>query len=344
MARGTATTMVFFGGSITWGATATDPMRTSWRALVEQKLRSRHPHTPMTVIDAAIGGQPAELGVFRMDRDVLPHKPHLVFVEFSVNDGTRTNASETMEGLICKLCRHHPQAAIVPVVFGAITPDSSAYDAPAREAHLRVFHHYGLPVVDAVPVIQAKMADGLKSEAFLTDQCHPNDRGYELYADIVIKSLDRLSSLLGQPVCAPLQPLTANRYESARMIALTSIKAQSGWEPGVPSLVGTWFDHTPSRWHDSTLRPIRAGARLEEECAVSGIGLYFEMVPHGKQLLLKADDAVHLRINTTHELGFARVNYAFQMLTEPGVCQIVLEAPDGGPTAAAYLLVTGGGL
>lgn len=339
MAHGAPTSVVFFGGSITWGATATDPLRTSWRALVERELRRRHPRTPLTAVDAAVGGQPSELGVFRMDRDVLPYEPDLVFIEFTVNDGNRPGAAESMEGIIRKLRMHLPHTAIVPVVFGYAGPRT--YVSAARPAHLRVFAHYGLPVIDAVPPVQRQVQAGLKLTAFLTDGTHPNDQGYRLYADITIERLDALRARRGPPRPAPRKPLTANRYAAARMIELAALGAPPGWEAGVPSVVGTWFDHTPSRWHDSTVRPMVAGAKLQTQCAVSGAGLYFELIPNGKPLFLRVDNTAPAVIDTANTFDFARVSYVFKWLEAAGPHRLTLEAPAGGPAAAAYLLVAG---
>jgi lysophospholipase L1-like esterase len=333
------TTIVFFGGSITWGATATDPLRTSWRALVEKEFRSRHPRTPLTTVDAAIGGQPSKLGVFRMDRDVLPYKPDLCFVEFAVNDWSVPDSQETMEGIVRKLRACRPDMAVVLVLIGS----NPAYDqSPFHPLQVKLAEHYGLPVIDVFSAVKAKLGEGLSTREILTDGCHPNDRGYRLYADIVIERLDALAARIGKPEVAPSASLTANRYESARMIELSKLPGFDGWEAGVPSVVGTWFDHTPSRWHDSTLRPAKAGARIEVERDVTGAGVYFELVPNGKPLVLKVDDSVHLELKTSNSLAFARVQYAFRFLGSPGRHRLALEAPEGGPAAAAYLLVTGG--
>src|SRR3954462_7701951 len=79
---GTPLNVVFFGGSLTWGANAGDPQRTSWRALMSDYLRQKFPRAPFTFHDAAIGGTGSKLGMFRLERDVLAHQPDLVFYEF----------------------------------------------------------------------------------------------------------------------------------------------------------------------------------------------------------------------------------------------------------------------
>jgi len=333
------TTIVFFGGSITWGATATDPLRTSWRALFEQELHRRYPRTPLKTVDAAIGGQPSKLGVFRMDRDVLPYKPDICFVEFAVNDWRMKDSQETIEGIVRKLRTCRPDMAIVFVLIGS-KPEELYDQSPSQPMQVELAEYYGLPFIDIFSAVKAKLGDELTTQEILTDGCHPNDRGYRLYADIVIAQLDALSAMTGKSKSAPSAPLTANRYESAHMVELSKLSGLADWKTGVPSVVGTWFDQTPSRWFDSTVSPTKAGARIEFDIDVTGAGLYFELVPKGKPLVLKVDDVEHLEINTENSQPFARVQSAFRLVDSAGKHQLTLEAPEGGPAVAAYLLVT----
>ena len=97
---GEEATVAYFGGSITWGATATDPLKTSWRALLAKRLQREFPAARLVPVDAAIGGKGSDLGVFRMDRDVLPFRPDLTFVEFAVNDAQNPERLECMEGIL----------------------------------------------------------------------------------------------------------------------------------------------------------------------------------------------------------------------------------------------------
>jgi lysophospholipase L1-like esterase len=338
MADGDAATVAFFGGSITWGATASDPLRTSWRALVEQELRRRHPRTPLTFVDAAIGGQPSKLGVFRMDRDVLPFAPDLCFVEFAVNDGSQPDGQETMEGIVRKLLAANPDMAIVLVIIGS----GWGYSSPALATHIALADHYGLAYIDIVTPVRERMDAGLNTRDILTDGCHPNDRGYRLYTDIVLAELDRLTGLEGAAAEPPDSPLTANRYESARMVELASLGELEGWQTGVPSPTGTWFDHTPSRWMSSVIAPLEAGARLDVTETIDGAGLYYELLPEGKPLRLLADGEVHLTLDTLNKQPFARVAWQFKRFDAPAARTLTLEAPEGGPAAVAYLLLTGG--
>ena len=96
--KGDRLTVAFLGGSLSWGANATDPNKASWRALIGRRLEERYPDAHFKFVDAAIGGTGSGLGIFRLERDVIPYKPDIVFVEWLVNDG---EMQEFRLGSIC---------------------------------------------------------------------------------------------------------------------------------------------------------------------------------------------------------------------------------------------------
>ena len=89
-------TVAFVGGSLTWGAGASDPQRTSYRALVGRMLSDAYPKTQFTFVDAAIGSTGSELGLYRLQRDVLRYKPDLVFLDFARNDGIYSTTPDSL--------------------------------------------------------------------------------------------------------------------------------------------------------------------------------------------------------------------------------------------------------
>ena len=111
--------VVFFGASLTWGANASDPQLTSFRGLIAQRLDAAYPKAHFKFWDAAIGGTGSQLGVFRFERDVLRHKPDLVFLDFSANDDIYSDNAETLasyESLVRRIILD-AHAPVVPVIF-----------------------------------------------------------------------------------------------------------------------------------------------------------------------------------------------------------------------------------
>lgn len=66
----------YLGGSITAAGSG-------WRSKSLGWLRERFPDRKIEEINAAIGGTGSDLGVFRLEQDMLQHEPDLLFVEFA---------------------------------------------------------------------------------------------------------------------------------------------------------------------------------------------------------------------------------------------------------------------
>ena len=156
-------TVAWFGGSITAGSGASKGDETSYRGLVSHWFTDTFPQSHVTNVNAAIGGTGSDLGAFRLGRDVLAHKPDLVFVEFAVNDGGASEAMivRAMEGIVRQTRRADPDTDVCFVyTFGLNSlPEFRAgrllHSVQCDEI---VAAHYGLPSVNmAVPA--AEQAD-----------------------------------------------------------------------------------------------------------------------------------------------------------------------------------------
>lgn len=74
-------TVAFLGGSVTRKPDC-------WRPQVMELLRRRYPAVAFTEINASVGGTGSLFGAFRVEQDVIQHRPDLVFIEFAANDQT----------------------------------------------------------------------------------------------------------------------------------------------------------------------------------------------------------------------------------------------------------------
>ncbi len=339
MEAGAHLNVAYLGGSITWGACATDQGKTSYRALVSDFLETAYPQAHLKFWDAAIGGTPSKLGVFRMDRDVLPYKPDLTFVEFAVNDGNAEDSLETMEGIIRKLKTSNPEMAVFIIVIGAGKHEK--YGTARHLEHIKLADYYGLAYADICGPVKAGIKAGtLDTDVLLADGCHPSDAGYRLYADIIVQALKRAFQANGKPAAWPDKPLTANRYETAKMLELAKLDDLGDWTAGAASTLGTWYDHQPSRWISSVIRPQKDGAELSLNLECSGVGLYYEIFKGGKTVIVEADGAEVLKASTDMPLHYNRLAWQFKLLGQAKPRRITLKAPDKDQVKAAYLLYT----
>jgi len=269
--RGEPLTVAFLGGSLTWGAQATDPLKTSYRALVSQNLRERYPSADITFVDAAIGGTGSQLAAFRLQRDVLAYEPDLVFLDFTVNDHPYSMPEDdrlsSYESLVRRMVQANiPVVQLVLPVKKDLSPEEPV--RPLDALHKAIGEAYGLPLADAVVYLRDKVAAG---EATLDelwdlpyDSTHPGDAGYALYAEAVwnayLKAVeDAVVCRLPEGMIHPDYYMTVDRFSLAGLNALPG-----GWSRGVPYRNAVAFDFVCSRWMDDLAIAKASGSRSPE--------------------------------------------------------------------------------
>ncbi len=264
--------VIFFGASLTWGANATDPLLTSYRADVAQRLESQYPTARFTFWDAAIGGTGSQLGAFRFDRDVLRHRPDLVFVDFSANDGIYDATPETLasyEALV-RRCIDEAHAPVVQMIFpfGWDVKGADLDKMKRRTAHLEIAKAYKTVTGDAVALAIQRVRTGETTieKIWPNDYVHPGNVGYDLFADAAWMAFQ--DGVKRRIICAsPEKMLYAPTYlHTARARISTLGKLPSGWKVGSPNLTSAFFDMLMSRWLDDEV----IAANREEETGADG--------------------------------------------------------------------------
>lgn len=116
LSAGKAVKIAYLGGSIT--------AQNGWPPKTLKWFREQYPDATVDQIHAAIGGTGSDLGVFRLQGDVLQHKPDLLFVEFAVNDGGAPpdRITKSMEGIVRQAWAADPNLDIC-FVYTATQPD-----------------------------------------------------------------------------------------------------------------------------------------------------------------------------------------------------------------------------
>ncbi len=198
---------VFIGGSITEGAGARDK-RNRWTTRITGWLNSLPlGNTQITEINAGIGGTESTYGILRLQRDVLQHKPDIVFLEFAVNDMTISEelSARCYEGILYKLSQLEPVPYVI--CLGMV----NNHNQPNRSAlHKRLAAKYGLQYIDVKEGMDAQIGlaePGVNTERdsmFARDNIHPSDKGYGFYAEYIKSQLS--SDSFRKPYCANPAP------------------------------------------------------------------------------------------------------------------------------------------
>jgi acyl-CoA thioesterase-1 len=163
--------IVFFGNSITQGYGVRP--EEAFPALVAQALG-------VPFANAGVAGDTMGAGLARMERDVLPHGPRLVVVEFGGNDFLRrVPVEETLRHLgaiVATLVREGAMVVILEVTVGlGGDPYLAGYQAVADR-------HGAMLIPDVMRGI-------LASADLRADTIHPNAKGHRLLAERVATAL-----------------------------------------------------------------------------------------------------------------------------------------------------------
>lgn len=254
--QGDALNVIFFGASLTWGANASDPQQTSYRADIARRFEAAYPRAHFHFRDAAIGGTGSHLAVYRLDRDVLRHKPDLIFLDFTANDDIYSNDPDTLaayESLVRRLIAD-AKVPVVQVVFPFQwnTAPGEMAKMKGRAAHLGVSKAYNTAVGDAVALATERIAAGQVKVGQLwpIDGVHPGDEGYALFAEAAWAGYrDGVNRKL---VCrVPEHTLYGDNYLSKVRIRISQLgPLPTGWQTGIPNRVSAWYDGLMSRWLD----------------------------------------------------------------------------------------------
>ncbi len=248
--------VVFFGASLTWGANATEPNLTSYRGCMAGLLEERYPNARLKFFDAAIGGTGSQLGVFRIERDVLRRKPDLVFLDFSANDDIYSDKAETLasyEAIVRRIIAE-AKCPLVLVIFPFQwnVAAGNTGGMKRRDAHIAIAKAYGVPVGDAISLAQRLVKEGKLTlpQIWPVDGVHPGDVGYRMFAEAAWQGF--CEGVERKLVCsAPEKMLHAATYMASARVRISTLgKLPAGWRVGAPNLTSAWYDALMSRWLD----------------------------------------------------------------------------------------------
>ncbi len=265
--------IAYLGGSIT--------AQPGWRPQTLAWFREQFPAAQVSEINAAIGGTGSDLGVFRLQHDVLRHGPDLIFVEFAVNDGGAEpeRILRSMEGIVRQTWRHNPatdlcfvytltqgmlgdlQQGRFPRAASVMEEVADRYAIPSIHMGLRVarLEQEGkLVFTDKEGRTEPQRREALAAGTYIFSQdgVHPHpDSGHILYTEAVARAM---KDILPAGVAGPHalgEPLRADNWENARMVPFGKVRLSPDWEkadPAADNLARTFAERFPEVWRAAT--------------------------------------------------------------------------------------------
>lgn len=209
---GEKTTVAYIGGSITEGISAGKDG--CYARLSYEFFRDSYgTGDNVEYINAGLSGTPSNLGVLRLDRDILAQQADIIFVEFAVNDGQDKIAKESYESLV-KTALNAPNEPAVVLLFNVL---ESGYSAQAHMKEIGEF--YGLPMISAADALTVEFDEGRMTWTdYSDDQSHPNVEGHKLLCEFIEYMYISAENSESEDYTVPAGMKFGAPYENAEMI------------------------------------------------------------------------------------------------------------------------------
>ena len=284
--------VVFFGGSLTWSANASEPNQTGFRGLMTRYLAEKYPRAHFRFVDASIGGTGSNLGMFRLERDVLSAKPDLVFLDFACNDGgEHADIANTCcyEYLLRELIGRGVLVQQMYFTFRDWTRPGAvpAKVHPRREVYRQLATAYGTPVGDVYETeLWRRLNAGEVSleSVWPIDGGHPCDAGYRMFADAGIAGFER--ALRDGAVCrVPAKPVFGTVKDVRRWNPAVG-ELTAGWSRKLTYRTSLWYDGLSSRWMDDVSA---FGGTVRSPLVVEATGNFFGIFGEADEHALTAE-------------------------------------------------------
>lgn len=340
--------VAYLGGSIT--------AANGWRVKTTKWLQSAFPNAKIHEIHAAIGGTGSDLGVFRLEHDVLQHHPDLVFVEFAVNDGGRPPEGiwESMDGIVRQIWKSNPQTDICFVYTFRVNYENDlrkGENPRAASAMELLADYYGIPSINvALKIAELEQQGKLKftSETpvaegivlFSKDGVHPLDEGHEIYTEVIAAAIKQMENT-SQPIDhSPKlkQPFVTGHWTDAKMIPLNPSMLSGNWKelPADNVLQKLFGGRMGQIWEADT-----PGSKLTFRFRGSQAALYDLLGPDGGQVQITVDGKPHEKLTprfdsycTYHRISTLRLADGLDpQQTHTVTVEIDAEQPDRRPVA-----------
>ena len=187
--------LVFHGHSVPSGYFRT-PQVDTLHAYPHQTLvalREKFPFSVINTIITAIGGENSEQGAARFEKDVLPHRPDLLFIDYGLNDGgiglkkAEQSWSKMIEAALMKKIKI---ILLTPTLANTVLLPK--YTGCPLYPHVKLIEklagEYGLGLADSFHAsTRYCISQKLSVNALLSQSNHPNRKGHEIVAREILE-------------------------------------------------------------------------------------------------------------------------------------------------------------
>lgn len=185
--------IVFHGHSVPSGYFKTPKVNllAAYPQLVYREIAHHYPYAVINVITTAIGGENSLGGMERFEKEVLNHRPDVLFIDYGLNDrGIGIEASE-------KAWRNMIEKSLslgIKIILLTPTPDWSesiltpqALLAKYSEMIRKLATEYKIGLVDSYALFKEKVQQGNDLKDYMSQANHLNEKGHVLVAKSIME-------------------------------------------------------------------------------------------------------------------------------------------------------------
>jgi len=201
--------LIFHGHSVPAGYHVTPEVKPfeSYPYLFQVSLKQRYPNAVINVFTTAIGGENSVVGAARFNADVLARKPDLIFIDYAINDRSKSLAEvETAWRSMVSSARAAGVRVVLLTPTGVVDANlANPADPLAQRADLirTIAATEDVLLADVSAAWLAELGRGTPQAQLLSQGNHPNLQGHQLAAGV-------LSATFTAAICAPATILATN--------------------------------------------------------------------------------------------------------------------------------------
>lgn len=184
--------LVFHGHSVPSAYFNTPNVRTmqAYPNLVLQAVKEAYPYAVVNSITTAIGGENAVQGAKRFKRDVLSHRPDVLFIDYALND--RTNGTDKSRRAWEEMIKEAQKLGIkiflltpTPDLTEDILDDNAPLEKHSRQIR-ELASQYKTGLIDSYAAFKEKKKNGEDLKIYMSQSNHPNKRGHEEVKELIM--------------------------------------------------------------------------------------------------------------------------------------------------------------
>jgi lysophospholipase L1-like esterase len=158
--------------------------------LLHQALKAKYPHAVINVIVTAVGGEASDKGAERFKAEVLSHRPDVITIDYGLNDRGigLENAEKSLTSMIAQAKDQGIKVILLTPTADLNSDLNDSKDPLNEQAELirNLAKSQNVALADSLANFKAYVSNGEKLEDLMSQVNHPNRKGHDLVARVLM--------------------------------------------------------------------------------------------------------------------------------------------------------------